>query len=123
MWPHLSSRPASGAQRLVCLIPALFLLGVSDTALPTAACAAAMVGAAWQVVYRRPLAARMTWIAAWWSGAVVLVLVGVATWPVQAVPVTALAVLVMSLVGTEQALRAGDRALIGRDDRSVPAGT
>lgn len=40
--------PAGGIQRLFWLIPTAFLLGASDSDVPTAACAAALVGVAWQ---------------------------------------------------------------------------
>ena len=123
MRPDLSPRTASGAQRIVWLIPALFLLGVADTDPVTAACAAVLVAVAWQCAYRRPPAIRLTVLAACWTGSAVLVLLGLATWPVRPVPLTALAVLAATLVVTERALRAVDRMRVCRDDRTVPAGT
>ncbi len=124
MRAYHSTRPASGAQRIVWLIPTLFLLGVTDTDLPTAACAAALVGVAWQVVYRRSLLSRLAAVAACCVVASVLLVLGVAGRPAQAGPVVAaLVVLASALVVTEHLLRAADRSRLARDGRAVPAGT
>lgn len=123
MRPRHPAGAGNGAQRLVWLLPALFLLGVRDTDLPTAVGAAVLVGACWQAVYRRALRDRLVALTLCWTGAEALVLLDLATWPAQAGTTVALMVLVSTLVATEHALRVADRCRTARDDGAVPAGT
>lgn len=121
--PPALTGSASGAQRLVWLLPALLLLGIADTDLPTAVCAAVLVGATWQLLYRRALGERLVRLATCAAGAEALVLLDLATWPAQAQPAVAVVVIVAALIGTEHLLQVAERAYDARDEGTVPAGT
>lgn len=96
MRPPALTGSASGAQRLAWLLPALLLLGISDTDLPPAVCAAVLG---------------------------VLVALGPASWPERATSAVSLLALVAALLGTEHLLWIGERAYGARDEGTVPAGT
>ncbi|WP_296605855.1 hypothetical protein [Nocardioides sp.] len=123
MRPPALTESASGAQRLVWLLPALLLLGISDTDLPTAVCAAVLVGASWQVLYRRGLGERLVRLVACGVGVGGLAVLDLAARPEQPTPAVASVVIVATLIGTEQLLRLGEGAYDARGEGTVPAGT
>ncbi|WP_284535713.1 hypothetical protein [Nocardioides sp. T2.26MG-1] len=115
--------PAGGIQRLFWLVPAAFLLGVSDSDALPAACAAVLVGVAWQGVYRRPLTRRLTALLTAAGAGALLTRLGPGHWPTEVGSLVAVAAMAATLAVTERALGALDTLRAARSDETVPAGT